>query len=291
MNHLSKQTQRSLILLCAAFLCAVVFSACRKDCITCNNLTVEELSITKDIQGVIIEGPWEVTITQDSSENSASLEYCESVKNKITGKLLPNGYLQIKVSTVGHSHCYSRSVFRANINAVCLEKIEASGAANIRTYGHFCSLNDISLSGASSINGLSSEGTSVKIDLSGASNLKTFSFVGNSIDATISGASEMRFDNIDINHCNIDLSGASIFNGGGYAVKSVFDGSGASTFKTFHLESENLDIELSGASNAEVMVKNTIKGRLSGASTLKYKGNANVTAVSTSGASTIIKVD
>jgi hypothetical protein len=290
MNNLKKYTKCSLILLGTAFLFAVVFSSCGKECRSCKeckDLTVEELSITKDIQGVIIEGPWEVNITQDSSINSASIEYCSSAKDKVISILLPNGYLHIKISTIGHSHCYSNIVFRANINAVCLEKIEASGAADIRTYGHFCSLKDISLSGASSVNGLSCEGFAAKIDLSGASILKAFTFFGNSIDAEISGASEMRFNTIDIDYCAVNLTGASIFSGGGYAVKTIFDASGASDFKTFNLESENLDIDLSGASEAEVTVNNTIKGRITGASTLRYRGGANVSGVSTSGASSI----
>ena len=275
----------SLILLGTAFLVAVVFSACRNECRSCKDLTVEELSIPKDIRGVIIEGAWDVIITQDSSENTASIEYCKGLKGKITHTLLPNGYLHIKLSLSG-SQCYD-GVFRANINAVCLERIEASGASDIRTYGHFCSLKDISLSGASSVNGLSCEGFAAKIDLSGASILKAFTFFGNSIDAEISGASEMRFNTIDIDYCAVNLSGASIFSGGGYAVKTIFDASGASDFKTFNLESENLDIDLSGASEAEVTVNNTIKGRITGASTLRYRGGANVSGVSTSGASSI----
>ena len=290
MNNLKRDTKCSLILLGTAFLFAVVFSTCGKECRSCKackDLTVEELSITNDIQGVIIEGPWEVIITQDSSKNSAVLEYCESVKDKVTSKLLPNGYLHIKLSTVGHSYCYSNIVFRANINAVCLERIEASGAVEIRTYGHFRSLKEISLSGASSVNGLSSEGLAAKIDLSGASILKAFTFLGNSMDAKISGASEMRFDNIDLDYCTVNLLGASLFSGGGYAVKTVFDGSGASHFNTFNLESKNLDIDLSGASEAEVTVNSAIKGKLTGASMLKYKGGASVSGVSTSGASSI----
>lgn len=285
-----KNLKSNLILLTIATIVAIQFNACKKDCTNekCrDNLTTKEVPITGKIKGVIIEGPWDVTITQDSSNNSAVLEYCS--RGEISAKLLSNGYLQIKISSLGN--LYHNHGFRATIKAAALEKIEADGATKIRTYGHFCSLNDISLSGASSINGLSSEGFDLNIELCGASDLKSFTFSGNSMNTKLSDASEMHFSSIDLDYCTVNLSGASVFSGGGYADKSVFTGSDASDFKTLNLVSETLDINLSGVSVAAVTVNNNIKGRLTDASTLKYKGDANVSGVSLSGESRIIKLD
>ena len=290
MSNFKKQTRSSLIVL-AAFFVAILLSTCIKvnnynD--KCRNTSTEEITITGEITGVIIEGPWDVTITQDSSYNNVVIEYCDNKNHKVSAKLLPNGYLHVKLSysgNVDHNH-----VFRATIQASSLEKIDASGAAGIRTYGHFGSLENISLSGASTVNGLSSDGYSAKIKLSGASTLKAFSFVGNSIDADISGASQANFDNVNLANCEVDCSGASTFKSSGYAGEISFKGAGASNLSTRNLESENLYIDLSGASEADVTVNKTIKGRISGASTLKYKKATNVSGVSVTGASRIVKL-
>ncbi|MCL2290658.1 MAG: DUF2807 domain-containing protein [Bacteroidetes bacterium] len=280
-----KKTKKLSLLLIVAI--AILLSACHKDCKD-DKLTQREVSITDKIKGIIIEGPWDVTITQDSANNKATLEYCVSVENKIKSELLSNGYLRIRISSTGNSNCRT---YRATINAALLEKIEASGAATIRTYGIFNSHSDISLSGASKINGLVCKGDYARLTLSGASKLENFTFTGNSMEATLSGASVLKFSNVDISsYCTVAASGASTLNGSGYASKTTFTGSGASTFKTLSLESENLDIELSGASTAEATVNNSIKGKLTGASILRYQKATNVN-VDVEGGSKLIRID
>jgi len=192
-----------------------------------NELIQKEIRISEKINGVIIEGPWEVTITQDDLNNSAEIEY--NVPNsKITTDIRSNGYLYLRASSLG-SH--RNKTLNATIHAPSLEKIKGSGAANIKTFGVFPTACDVSLSGASKLNGLSCEGNNASISLSGASKLKNFTLDGHSVD-----------------------------------------------------------VQLSGASLAEVSVNQTIKGNLSGASTLKYKNAEDVSGVSTSGGSKIIHV-
>jgi len=291
MKNQKKQTQTLSMLLIFAAIITMLFSACIRECHECRDITIQEVSITEKIMGIIIEGPWEVIITHDSIDNSAELEYCVCIKDKVSAKLLSNGYLHIKVSAWnwGHYHC---KTLNATIKATSLEKIEASGAATIRTYGDFGSLDKITLSGASTVNGLSCDGGSAKINLSGASTLKGFSFTGNSIDADLSGASGVTCDNVSIEYFMVDCSGASTFkSSGGYAAESSIRGSGASDIKVLNMETENLDIDLSGASTADATVNNTIKGRLAGASTLRYKRAKDVSGVHLSGASKIIRLD
>ena len=287
---MNKKTKKVAMLLIIKTIIVVSSNACKKDCQDDGRLAQEEIPVTEKIKGIIVEGPWDITITQDSTYNSAMLEYSTSETNRISTKLHPNGYLHIKIDTRGNwnSNC---KVLRAKINAATLENIEAAGAATIWTYGYFGSLNNIVLSGASTINGLKSEGTFAELKLSGASTLKGFTFTGNGIDVNLSGASHMSLNHIDANLCRIDASGASTFEGTGYASTTDFSGSGASTFRTFDLESENLDIDLSGASDAKVTVNNVIKGKLTGASTLKYKKATDVSKVTATGASKIIRVD
>jgi hypothetical protein len=282
MKNQKNQTKNSLLLLTIVALVAILLSSCNREC---KDLTSKELSITGPIQGVIIDGPWEVNIAQDSATNSAVIEYCSSREGKITAELL-GGYLHLKVRGG-----YPFKVLRANINATSLEKIEASGAVDMRTSGYFCGLNDIALSGASTLNGLLGEGHSITLALSGASTVKGFTFTGNSFNANLSGASDAKFSSKNLEYCTVDCSGASKLAGSGYAAKTSFTGSGASDIETLSLQSENLDIDLSGASTATVWVNNTIKGRLEGASTLKYKGTKDVGGVTISGGSKLICLD
>jgi len=258
-----KQTKNGLILLMIAAIIAIQFSACKK---SCSEVTTEKLTITGQINGIIIEGPWEVTVTQDSIENSALLQYCSCAN--ISSKILDNGCLHIKITNSVNANC---RVFKATIKAYSLEKTEASGAVSIYTHGRFSSLKEITLSGASTLNGMNSIGTAAKISLSGASTLKDFTFNGNSMNAKISGA--------------------STFSGNGYAAQTNFTCSGASHIKTLNLESENLDINLSGASEVQITVNNTIKGSITGASTLKYKNATDVSGVYVSEESRIIKLN
>jgi len=247
---------------------------------------IQEIQITGEIKGVIVEGPWEVFITQNDTNNNAVIEY-NVPENKITTELRPNGYLLIRASSVGSNY---KKMLRAAIHASLLEKIEAYGAATLNVDGQFTSHCDVTLSGASRMDGLSCEGSYANVALRGASKLKNFTFTGNHLDVDASGASKIDFLTMNVNKCEVDLSGASFFNGNGIATKSSFKGSGASSFKTFNLESENLKIELSGASSAEVNVNQAITGRLSGASILKYKNAENVRGVSTSGGSKITSI-
>jgi hypothetical protein len=266
---------------------AILLTACCKDDKSCRDSTsvTQVVPVSSDILGIIIEGPWDVSVTQDITKNDATIEYPACFENKVTATLRSNGYLHIKVRGSIRSHYH----FSATISATDLVTIEASGATTIRTTGIYKG-SDISLSGASTINGFFCEGSSTKIKLSGASTLKNFTFTGNSMKATLSGSSNMSFD-MEVEYCEVDCSGASKFEGGGYAAEASFNGSGSSTFKTLSLESENLDVDFSGASTGEVTVNKKIKGRLSGASTLKYKKATDVSGVELSGGSKLISLD
>jgi hypothetical protein len=286
---MKNQIKSLSMLLFVAAIIITLFNACRKECHECKETTSEVVSITSNIKGVIIEGPWQVTLTQNDSNNSAEIVYCTCLQNKVSAHLLPNGYLHIRVTSWDWDS-YRCNDFRATITAAALEIIEGSGAADIRTYGNFGPIEEITLSGASTLNGLVCEGATAKIRLSGASTLKGFKFNGNNIDTDLSGASKATIVDVNLDDCLVICSGASTFSCNGYAATTSFTGSGASDMKTLNLVSENLYIDLSGASSTQITVNETIKGRLTGASILKYKGDADVSGVHLSGESKIIKL-
>lgn len=125
------------------------------------------------------------------------------------------------------------------------------------------------------------------IDISGAVRLKgmnSMSFEKLSIDA--SGASDIRLD-LTSNSLDMDLSGASKTNMSGKVNKVDADCSGASKFYASELETSSFRFEASGASYAEVWVKDRLSVDASGASTVRYKGKPANIEKTTSGASSV----
>ncbi len=132
------------------------------------------------------------------------------------------------------------------------------------------SLTSIELSGAAHVH-LSNEpsGRSIKVTASGASGLD----------------GSLRMDEVDLS-----LSGASNAMLSGIVARLVVSGSGASQLEALELQSTDLEISLSGASEATVSASGTISAVVSGASTLRYKGSPRFTKKDVSGASDIDSV-
>jgi hypothetical protein len=121
------------------------------------------------------------------------------------------------------------------------------------------------------------------------------------------GASKVLLDQtVDCDRIDINLSGASRFEGGlqaggvfmdltgasqldlhGVGARVTVKASGASQLHLQDLHVGTLSINLSGASQAQVSVQDTIAADLSGASQLTYRGHPRFTKQLTSGASII----
>jgi Putative auto-transporter adhesin, head GIN domain len=144
----------------------------------------------------------------------------------------------------------SQSV-KVYVSAPAFKKLEASGACKIISEGMLSSANP------------------VEIGLSGAS------------DAGIDLESPM---------VSVDCTGASTITLKGKTKDLSLEGSGASHLKCFELLSENADVDISGASSAEVFASVKIKASASGASNILYKGTDAVTKED-SGASSVKKAD
>ncbi|MDN0072544.1 DUF2807 domain-containing protein [Bacteroides caecigallinarum] len=109
------------------------------------------------------------------------------------------------------------------------------------------------------------------------------------LDIEVSGASH--FDaNIDCQSLEVSVSGASSAEIGGKAVNANIEVSGASKLSSNgeYLNTDYADVDLSGASTAEIICNKNITGEASGASKLSFKGAAKAD-VSTSGASKAVR--
>jgi hypothetical protein len=133
-------------------------------------------------------------------------------------------------------------------------------------YITFKSLDFIDFSGAVEVK---SEGilnfTDLEMDISGAAEI-TMAMKADKYDAEFSGASEVDFSG-NIKTGRLQLSGAS-------------------EFDAENLEFQDLDIGVSGASEAKVWATGSLVIDASGASDIKYKGNPKVT-IDESGASSV----
>lgn len=125
-----------------------------------------------------------------------------------------------------------------------------------------------------------------EIEVGGLSTVSLSGYTSGSLDAEVAGNSSLIMKNAAIDQLNLDLAGISSFEGDAQIKKLKLEAAGACNVRAFNMEVSELNLDLSGACNAEVNVTNKIKGSLSGASNLIYKG-APTLNVSTSGASKV----
>lgn len=129
------------------------------------------------------------------------------------------------------------------------------------------------------------------LDVSGASNIYSENRLSSAgemyIDA--SGASGVEAD-IKCPKVSVEVTGASNATLTGETRDLVIDGSGASNAKCYGIMTENANVEVSGASNAQVFASVKLDAHASGASDIRYKGNATVSQ-DVSGASSVKKVE
>ncbi len=97
----------------------------------------------------------------------------------------------------------------------------------------------------------------------------------NDLSFHASGASEVEL-NIAAKGLEMDLSGASEIDIKGYVKDVNMDISGAVDLSAYELETDNFNIEISGAAKARINVNKKLDARISGAGSLRYKGNPNL---------------
>lgn len=143
------------------------------------------------------------------------------------------------------------------------------GDRRLKVYVGFRNLRELKASGATNtyVNGVI-RSDKLRIDVTGASNFK--------------GA-------IDAGDLEVDQSGASDVRISGRASNLKVDLSGASTLKGYDLSAEVADVDVSGASNAQVNAVKELRVEASGASDVRYRGTGVLKEINTSGASSVKK--
>lgn len=105
----------------------------------------------------------------------------------------------------------------------------------------------------------------------------------------LSGSSKIKM-NIEAKVLAMESSGASEMELKGEAETFNLDVSGAGEVKALKLETKESKVEISGAGNAELFVKEKLDVSISGAGSVKYKGNPAVVNQDVSGAGSVKKL-
>lgn len=130
-----------------------------------------------------------------------------------------------------------------------------------------------------------------KFEASGACDIFTEGMVSNteSIAIELTGASDA---NLSLNAPRIsaDLSGAGSLTLTGQSRDLELDGTGSTSFKCLDMLAENVNVDITGAGNAEVFASVKLEVSVSGAGSVKYKGNASVNQ-KVSGAGSVSKLE
>jgi len=128
-----------------------------------------------------------------------------------------------------------------------------------------------------------------QIDLSGASSLTSDDVLETeSLEIDASGASHISLK-LDTKRLEADFSGASKVKFLGKAKIVEIEASGATVFKGLELETENFEIDASGAAVVRIWANGRLGIEASGASSVRYKGSPSIDIINISGASSVRK--
>lgn len=122
---------------------------------------------------------------------------------------------------------------------------------------------------------------------SGASQIRLDGFEsGKNLSVEVSGASTLR-GNIDAGNLDAEVSGASRLELAGQGRDGRINVSGASQANLANFALQDVQVEVSGASRAEVNASGRLDAEASGASMVHYSGNPTMGRIQTSGAGNV----
>jgi len=115
------------------------------------------------------------------------------------------------------------------------------------------------------------------ISVSGAGNVQTDALSSSDFLIRISGAGNIDIERLDANNLDVNISGLGNLDiNGGQVDTQDIDISGSGNFDAVEMESSEAGIHLSGLGGASVWVTGKLDADISGAGSVKYKGNPTV---------------
>jgi hypothetical protein len=130
------------------------------------------------------------------------------------------------------------------------------------------------------------------IDASGACDIIGETKITNpeNLDLHVSGAGDIKME-IDAPSLSAEVTGSGSINLKGQTKDVSLDLTGAANAHCYDLQAENTKVEISGAGDAEVYASVKLDAEVSGAGSVKYKGNASNVSQHVSGAGSVHKAD
>ena len=260
------------------FAFTMLFAACEMDYDT---ITMK-YPIAGDYTKLDVSHAFDVVVCDTVKE--AVVTASENVQRYVVVKV-EDGVLTIKLRPNLAIHSRNAKVLLPRNEFLC--EVELSGASSF-TGDMKGEKVEVDLSGASDFVG-SLYGTKVELDLAGASNFNG-KIWGEDIDIDLSGSSDIE-GSIDADNIVLESSGASSVEVTGSCLDNLdLDLSGASDFIAPKMECRNVTGEMSGSSDAEFQVCESLRVNLSGSSSIVYGipvGCNPTVRCSTSGSSSV----
>lgn len=258
------------------FLCAVLCfaSSCKKEVdMTLTQKTVLE---NADIRQIEVSDAWTVTVIADSC-SYVELEYSAYLEPRLAVKMEGT---RLEIGFTGNVHPVINSVFRARVHTSKIDKINADDASQLIFVGQHSATSDtlyVKLDDASICSSLNYSGHVCEISIENASQFLDFNLSGYNCKVSVSEASSCKgiFDMSF--HLVANLSDASqLVTFGGTAPYGMIKLQDASLLNMVQTQVNEMHVDLSGASEATVDVKDHLEGSLIENSTLYYKGHPQI---------------
>jgi hypothetical protein len=216
------------------------------------NLVMDANAEVRTVSGftaIDVSGAIDLYLSQGKEEAVAVSASSEEIRSRIKTEV-SNGVLRIYFDGKGLNwKRWGNNRMKAYITFIRLNRIEASGACNVKTTDPI-------------------QQPELKLEMSGASD-----FTG-----------EVKLEKL-----RLDASGASNIQLKGTTTSVIVDASGASVIKCYDLQSETAKVNASGASSIRITVNKELSADASGGSTLFYKGTGLIRDISSSGGASIKK--
>ncbi|MFK8046249.1 MAG: DUF2807 domain-containing protein [Crocinitomicaceae bacterium] len=169
-----------------------------------------------------------------------------------------------------------------------MDNVSSSSEITLEAYLTVTDLKSVNCSGAVKVNLENGKYNDVEFDLSGVSSVKGKEILAENINIDGSGASLFEVSALNTKEIALDFSGASNAMLGGNSSFLKADFSGASHLKASEFNvSEKAEISASGASGLKIKVRGSIRAEMSGASHLVYSGTPTKVTKSVSGAASV----
>jgi Putative auto-transporter adhesin, head GIN domain len=115
------------------------------------------------------------------------------------------------------------------------------------------------------------------LDLEGAGDVEAKGFDGPDFTLHIGGASNLTLTSLKVNKFKLDISGSGSVNVSGQALTQEVKMNGAAQYRATELISDKVKLRVEGASDVEVFARDRLDVAVSGASSVRYRGDPKVT--------------